>query len=245
MTATPISNDGYVRSLEHRLDATLFDRAGLVLEPAAAAGLVRAALSLADRSRARSVVVAAERTAAQRPEHPSLVVAARHARAVLDRDAELLIRTSYEHAQTWAQASAAEDAAVVFAEAGDRDPALEQLSRAEARYESLNACRDVDRVRARMRALGVRVRHWAVVERPRFGWDSLTETERRVVDLAVEGLTNRQIAEHMFLSPHTIAFHLRLVFRKLGISSRVQLARQALEFSVDGTGDATPHSIAQ
>jgi hypothetical protein len=35
------------------------------------------------------------------------------------------------------------------------------------------------------------------------------------------------------------------VFRKLGISSRVQLARQALEFSVDGTGDATPHSIAQ
>ncbi|HVU72816.1 MAG TPA: helix-turn-helix transcriptional regulator [Mycobacteriales bacterium] len=245
MSATPTIPAGYTRSLERRLDVTLFDRAGLALEPAAAAALVRAALSLADRHRAGAVVASAERTAAQRPGQPSLVAAARHARAVLDRDADLLIRASYDHADAWAQASAAEDAAVVLVETGDQDRALEQLTRAQAGYEAVNACRDVDRVRARMRALGVRRRHWAVVERPPFGPDSLTGTERRVVDLAVEGLTNRQIAEQMFLSPHTIAFHLRQVFRKLGISSRVQLARQTLELSVGVTHDATWHRVAQ
>jgi DNA-binding NarL/FixJ family response regulator len=53
-----------------------------------------------------------------------------------------------------------------------------------------------------------------------------------VIDLVVEGLTNRQIAQHLFLSPHTIAFHLRQVFRKLEINCRVQLTRLATERAV-------------
>jgi DNA-binding CsgD family transcriptional regulator len=250
LTHLEISGRGEVRDPPSNLVSELPEHLALegpvlVLEPAAAAGLVRAALSLADRNRAGAVVASAERAAAQRPDHPSLVAAARHARAVLDRDADLLIRVSYEHADAWAQASAAEDGAVVLAETGDHNRALEQLLRAHAGYESLNACRDVDGVHARLRALGVRSRHWAVVERPAFGWDSLTETERRVVDLAIEGLPNCQIAAQMFLSPHTIAFHLRRVFRKLGISSRVQLARQRHEGSVSITHDATQHRVAQ
>ena len=40
-----------------------------------------------------------------------------------------------------------------------------------------------------------------------------------------EGLSNRQVADQMFLSTHTIAFHLRHIFWKLDVSSRVQLAR--------------------
>ena len=66
-------------------------------------------------------------------------------------------------------------------------------------------------------------------DRPAFGWDSLTDTERRVTDLVVQGLSNRQVANRVFLSTHTVAFHLRHIFWKLGITSRVQLARIAAE----------------
>jgi DNA-binding NarL/FixJ family response regulator len=224
----------YTRSLERHLDATLFERGRLVHEPATAASLVRAALSLADGCRAKAVVVAGERLAAARPDDACLTVAAMHARGVLEREATLLLRASHEYDDEWARASAAEDAAVVLSESGDQAGALAQLARARSGYQSVDAQHDLDRVRARMRRHGVRVRHRAFAERPSFGWDSLTETERRVVDLAVDGLTNRQIAQHMFLSPHTVAFHLRQVFRKLGINCRVQLPRLVTEHSVAG-----------
>lgn len=52
----------------------------------------------------------------------------------------------------------------------------------------------------------------------------LTERERQVASLAGMGKTNRQIAHQMFLSRHTVNFHLRHVYRKLRIRSRVELA---------------------
>jgi DNA-binding CsgD family transcriptional regulator len=64
--------------------------------------------------------------------------------------------------------------------------------------------------------------------RPR-GWASLTDIEQATARLVAEGLTNQRIADQMFISTHTVAFHLRQVFRKLDISSRVDLARIALE----------------
>jgi DNA-binding CsgD family transcriptional regulator len=67
------------------------------------------------------------------------------------------------------------------------------------------------------------------VRRPGFGWSSLTDTESTVAALVADGLTNREIATRMFLSPHTIDFHLRQVFRKLDIRSRVELTRMVLE----------------
>src|SRR6202034_3439448 len=88
---------------------------------------------------------------------------------------------------------------------------------------------DLGRVRSSLRAGGTRLRHWAHADRPAFGWDSLTDTERRVADLVAEGLSNRQVASRVFLSTHTVAFHLRHIFWKLGITSRVQLARIAAE----------------
>jgi DNA-binding CsgD family transcriptional regulator len=57
----------------------------------------------------------------------------------------------------------------------------------------------------------------------------LTSTERTVAQLAVEGLTNRQIGEQIFLSRHTIDFHLRHVYGKLGVKSRVSLTRLLLD----------------
>jgi DNA-binding CsgD family transcriptional regulator len=62
-------------------------------------------------------------------------------------------------------------------------------------------------------------------ERALRGWESLTDTERSVALLVAEGLTNREAAERLFLSPHTVDFHLRSVFRKLGTRSRVHLTR--------------------
>jgi DNA-binding CsgD family transcriptional regulator len=70
-------------------------------------------------------------------------------------------------------------------------------------------------------------------DRPRFGLGSLTATELSVADLVAEGLTNRQIAAKLYLSPHTVGFHLRQVFRKLEISSRVELTRLVVGWNGD------------
>jgi transcriptional regulator of acetoin/glycerol metabolism/DNA-binding CsgD family transcriptional regulator len=64
--------------------------------------------------------------------------------------------------------------------------------------------------------------------RPDYGWDSLTDTERRVAGIIASGATNREAAAQLYLSRHTIDFHLRQVFRKLGIGSRVELAAIAV-----------------
>src|SRR3954468_21884024 len=66
--------------------------------------------------------------------------------------------------------------------------------------------------------------------RPVEGWQSLTNTERQVALLVAEGLTNAQVGQHMFLSRHTIDFHLRQIFRKLNVHSRVAMTRRVLEF---------------
>jgi DNA-binding CsgD family transcriptional regulator len=55
------------------------------------------------------------------------------------------------------------------------------------------------------------------------GIESLTPTELRVAHLAAEGLSNREIAEHTFVSRHTVAWHLRNIYRKLQVESRAQL----------------------
>jgi transcriptional regulator of acetoin/glycerol metabolism/DNA-binding CsgD family transcriptional regulator len=66
-----------------------------------------------------------------------------------------------------------------------------------------------------------------------FGWDSLTPTERSVAELVAHGLTNREAGERLFLSHHTVGFHLRSIFRKLDVSSRVGLARLVVERDAD------------
>jgi predicted ATPase/DNA-binding CsgD family transcriptional regulator len=63
--------------------------------------------------------------------------------------------------------------------------------------------------------------------RPRFGWASLTPTERRVAELVVDGLTNAEIAARMFVSTATVKSHLNHIFAKLGVANGRQLAAAA------------------
>ncbi|MGO9657846.1 MAG: helix-turn-helix transcriptional regulator, partial [Acidimicrobiales bacterium] len=63
--------------------------------------------------------------------------------------------------------------------------------------------------------------------RPSFGWASLTPTERRVVELVIEGMTNAEIGARMFVSTATVKSHLNHIFDKLGVINRRQLVGTA------------------
>jgi DNA-binding CsgD family transcriptional regulator len=70
--------------------------------------------------------------------------------------------------------------------------------------------------------------------------DQLTEQELQIAHFVAQGLTNREVAAQLFLSPRTIAAQLRNSFRKLGISSRTELARLHLEFVCAATRRTRP-----
>jgi transcriptional regulator of acetoin/glycerol metabolism/DNA-binding CsgD family transcriptional regulator len=72
----------------------------------------------------------------------------------------------------------------------------------------------------------------AIDERTRratFGWESLNENELSLAELIADGLSNREAAARLFVSRYTIDSHLRQIYQKLGIHSRVDLARIAIE----------------
>jgi len=73
--------------------------------------------------------------------------------------------------------------------------------------------------------------------RPRIGWTSLTETERSVVALATQGVTNREMAALLYMSRYTVDSHMRSIYGKLGINSRVALTRLA----TDSIGHSDAH----
>jgi signal transduction histidine kinase len=76
------------------------------------------------------------------------------------------------------------------------------------------------------REIGHRLREGAGPRRlPARSWLSLTDTERAVAHLAAQGLSSRVVADRMRLPQPTVHAHLRRVFRKLGVRSRVELAR--------------------
>jgi DNA-binding CsgD family transcriptional regulator len=200
----------------------------LMCDPACAAWLVRAAMAAGDLERAGAAAAAAREITRASPELGVAATSAAHAGGIIDRDPARLEQAAAEHADPWARASAGEDLGELLAATGSQRDAIARLDQAIEGYRTTGATRDVARVRRRLRRLGVRRRHWAVDTRPATGWLSLTGTESTVSELVSQGLTNQQVADHMFISVHTVAFHLRQVFRKLGISSRVELARIAV-----------------
>ena len=57
----------------------------------------------------------------------------------------------------------------------------------------------------------------------------LSERELEVLRLVAEGLTNPQVADRLYVSPRTVGFHLRSIYRKLGVPSRAAAAKAAFE----------------
>jgi DNA-binding CsgD family transcriptional regulator len=104
--------------------------------------------------------------------------------------------------------------------AGRRVDARAHLRSALALAEHLGAKSWAERARSELRASGESIRSPAHASR-----DTLTPQELKVALVVAEGLSNREAATALFLSPKTIEAHLGRVYRKLGITSRGQLAR--------------------
>jgi DNA-binding CsgD family transcriptional regulator len=102
--------------------------------------------------------------------------------------------------------------------AGQRSAAREPLLDGLALAARCGARELERRARTELAAVGVRPRR-----ADRAGADSLTPSERRVVDLAATGATNREIAQTLFVTEKTVETHLGRAFRKLDINSRRQL----------------------
>ncbi|MFE4695455.1 AAA family ATPase [Streptomyces sp. NPDC056738] len=108
---------------------------------------------------------------------------------------------------------------------GDRSAGLAQLDSAWDNYDRIGAIKYRNKVQSVMSDAGTRRRaKWAAAAaRPSSGWGALTEAERRVAALVASGHTNRSAAKELGVSVNTVGTHLRLVFSKLKIQSRVQL----------------------
>jgi DNA-binding CsgD family transcriptional regulator len=177
--------------------------------PAAARELVETQLMVGDLAGAQAVVCGGEARAAvllavERPEE-----AAAAAREV---SAELPLAS--------ARARLLEGRAL--AAAGDRRAAVQALTEAEAALHGFGARRRRDEAVRELRRLGHRVVRRVEDE------GGLTAREREIAGLVAAGRTNREIAAQLVLSPRTIEAHLRNIYGKLDVRSRVELAR-ALE----------------
>ena len=104
---------------------------------------------------------------------------------------------------------------------GRRADARVPLRRALDLAQRTGAAPLAERARRELLATGARPRRTALT-----GPDALTSAERRVAGLAADGLSNRQIAQHLFITQPTVETHLRHAFHKLGITSRADLPAQ-------------------
>ena len=191
----------------------------LIDDPGAAPWLVRLALAVGDSRLASAVLVGADDLAANNPGYGSVSVSASHAHALVDRDVDALLVAAGRHRHPWAKACANVDLAVLYTERGEPDEAEPHLAVACRILERMGSDGEVARLRSR--------RGTAEGTGSTREWHELSDPERDIALLVGAGLTNRQVAKQLFLSPHTVNYHLRGIFRKLGINSRVELARLA------------------
>ena len=116
---------------------------------------------------------------------------------------------------------------------GERRRAREQLQRALDEFEALGAGAWAERCRRELVASGARLRRRDAATR-----DELTPQELQVALQVAAGLSNREIAQTLFLSPKTVEFHLTRIYRKLGLHARAELIERFVH-------EATPEQPLQ
>jgi DNA-binding CsgD family transcriptional regulator len=109
-----------------------------------------------------------------------------------------------------------------------RVEAREQLRHAHHSFTEFGMEAFAERARVELAATGEHARKRTVETR-----DDLTPQEAQISRLAAEGATNQEIAARLFISPSTVDYHLRKVFRKLGIKSRRHLKEHLIQPSAD------------
>jgi ATP/maltotriose-dependent transcriptional regulator MalT len=231
-----------------RAVATLVDAfGGAALEavlpaqrPAAAADLVEAQLVCGDLDGAAATLAHGEAAAARAGTPWAAAVTGVAATAVLiARD---------DAAQAAATAASAHEAAGgapllaarlwllegrALAAAGRREAAIEALSAAESELDSVGALRRRDEAVRELRKLGRRVLRPAR-EAAAGAFAPLTARELEIAELVAAGRTNREVAEQLVVSTRTIEAHLRNIYGKLDVRSRVELAREVQR--IEGNG---------
>jgi DNA-binding CsgD family transcriptional regulator len=206
------------------------DSEGIVSEEATVGpDLVRLAVILGERRLAADAVATLTAGAANAG-LPRIDAAAMLCRGLVHGDLDALeasvgayraLTRPYELAQ------ACEATGLTLGKGGSREKSIAYARESIEIYELLGATRDVARMEASLRALGLRRGRRTARQRPAAGWESLTPTEQSVVQLVADGLRNREIADRLFISPRTVETHLTHVFGRLGISSRTELVALA------------------
>ncbi|MEO3761897.1 helix-turn-helix transcriptional regulator [Streptomyces sp. B8F3] len=191
-----------------------------VEDPAAAAFLVRLALDTDDAGLKHTVLDTVNGLAGDNPGISVVSLSALHANAVAERDASGLAHIVAQSPDPLSIALATEELARLHA---GQAPA--------PRPRAVPGPPDVAAV----------VADGAAGHRHNSCWVVLSDMERRIAYLVSVGMTNRQIARRVHLSAHTVNYHLRKIYKKLGIGTRVELAREAATYS----GAAAIYSITE
>ena len=202
---------------------------------------VEAVVGIGDLDRAAGIVEALEQAARVAPTPWTLVMAARGrgllqaARGDLDAAVDSCEQALAAHERLpmpFERARTLLLLGVVHRRRKEKRLADERLQEALRAFDALGSPLWADRARAELGRIGLRPR----------APDDLTETERRVAELAATGLSSRQIADRAFLAPKTVGNVLGRVYTKLGIHSRAELgARLGRAPEAGGAaGEGTP-----
>jgi DNA-binding NarL/FixJ family response regulator len=206
------------------------------LAHADAVELVRLLLAAGQRPDAASVTARLASDADENPGFPGLRAAALHAHALLDNDPEQALAAVQAYRgdpRSLVRAAAFEDAGRLLGERA-KDEAAGYLDEALRLQSTAGAERDAARVRRLLRDHGAQ-RARGRSDPAAAHWPELTASELAVVQLVVRGATDREVAQRLYISAHTVNSHLRHVFAKLGIESRVELAHRAGEREAAGS----------
>lgn len=192
---------------------------------------VRLALRAGDRALAEDLAGQAAEHAARNPGVPSATGLAAQVAGLVRAEPESLrhaVALLEQGPRPLLLADARADLGRALLSQGDKQRAVTELRQAAEDFTRLGAYGEAARAQTHLDASGAGRRKAPRQVRPVQGWGSLTPTERKVAVLIAEGHTNRSAAAELFISPHTVNTHVTSIFRKLSVTSRVQLARVVL-----------------